>query len=115
MENVRKVENPLVKYSTLFQQLIKAGSDINAADSQGTTILHLACKDGNIEIVKYLLSQGASLTNIDEEGLDALLLAAECQDLEMVQILIEARADIHYLNVRESYTKQSPVTALQVK
>ena len=43
--------------------------DVNAADNYKNTALHIACEEGNPEVVKMLLNAGAdrSLQNRDEK------------------------------------------------
>ena len=40
-----------------IKQLLEAGADINEVDSEGHNGLHIACAEGNIESVKFLLEQ----------------------------------------------------------
>ena len=41
----------------LVKYLVKHGADINQPDRYGTTPIIIACKNGYIEVVKYLLNQ----------------------------------------------------------
>ena len=44
--------------------------------SEGRTILHLACHEGYIDLVKFLLNEGADTSEADEEGDTPLHYAA---------------------------------------
>lgn len=44
----------------LVQLLTDAGADLNMTDSRGYTALHFAVTEGNVEVVKKLLSSGAN-------------------------------------------------------
>jgi ankyrin repeat protein len=45
-----------------------AGDTVNFKNGLGLSSLHIACKEGNSEIVKYLLSKNASVFIKDDEG-----------------------------------------------
>ena len=55
--------------------LMKAGADINAADSQGRTAAHGAALWGMTEVVKFLHESGVDLTRKDSRGLTPLQTA----------------------------------------
>ena len=45
-----------------IKQLVEQGANLNEpSDYDGKTSLHIACGEGNVEIVKYLLLHGASV------------------------------------------------------
>ena len=48
-----------------ISNLLKAGANIDHRDSSGMTPLHLACRFGNISLVRLLLDQGADKTAKD--------------------------------------------------
>ena len=50
------------------QRLVLRGVDVNAADYDGRTPLHLAAADGRVETVKLLLSLGANQESLDRWG-----------------------------------------------
>jgi ankyrin repeat protein len=52
--------------------LLAAGTDINAANSQGQTALHGAAEKGSDQIVKFLAENGAKLDLKDKQGRTAL-------------------------------------------
>lgn len=47
--------------------LIDAGADVNAQENEGNTVLHWACRCGNIAFVKVLLEKGADINRRDDE------------------------------------------------
>jgi len=53
--------------------LIKSGADINATNSKGKSILHIAVQENaNVEIVRFLLKSGVNVNAVDLENRTAL-------------------------------------------
>ena len=67
----------------------------------GKTQLHLACKDGNIELVKELLNQGVEINKQDSDGLTALHIA---KNSEILNTLINAGANPNLQDYRSGFT-----------
>ncbi|KAH8547623.1 hypothetical protein BGW37DRAFT_470854 [Umbelopsis sp. PMI_123] len=68
--------------------LIKQEADVNLADRNGKTALHLAVKKGNVELVKKLLDGGA-ITKATYYSQDSPMdIAIENRNAEMVALLI---------------------------
>lgn len=81
--------------STL-KNLVVAGKadlakDINVADRDGWTALMLACKKGNIDVVKLLLENNAQTDVSDDamKGFSPLMLASDSGYVEIVKLLIQ--------------------------
>ena len=56
----------------IAQYLIENCIDINATNARGRSSLMIACKKGNDDIVRLLLSFGADISLIDKNGQNAL-------------------------------------------
>ncbi|MGH9384096.1 MAG: ankyrin repeat domain-containing protein [Vicinamibacterales bacterium] len=78
--------------------LLKAGSDVNAAQSDGMTALHLAAMHGDVEMTTMLLAAGANLRAMTRlGGYTPLHLAAQGGHLAAVRALLSAGANVDIL------------------
>ena len=71
------------------------GADINKGNSNGATPLYIACKNGYIEVVKYLVEHGVDINKKDINGATTLYIAYENGHIEVVKYLVEQGADIN--------------------
>ena len=73
---------------------LKQGADVNAAQGDGLTALHLAAQEGNLEIVKVLLGAKANVNAKSKIGeYTPLHLAASGAHLDVTLALLAAKAD----------------------
>jgi ankyrin repeat protein len=70
--------------------LVKAGADLNATDSKGSTALVYAAKSGQNEILQFLLSCPWSTAgcSLDITAAEALVVAAKEGHLDVLETLI---------------------------
>jgi ankyrin repeat protein len=86
--------------------MLAHGADINAHDRNGGTPLHEAVRQGNVELVRALVSRGADLHARTEQGaeggnlpvrrrsgLTPFLAAAQTGNVEMMRVLMALGAD----------------------
>ncbi|KAK4487261.1 hypothetical protein RD792_006137 [Penstemon davidsonii] len=59
----------------LLKEIARGGGDVTLPRSNGTTALHVAVCEDNIDIVKYLLKQGANIDTPNEDNWTARALA----------------------------------------
>jgi uncharacterized protein len=72
-----------------------AGMDVNApVGREGRSLLHYACRYGNLDIAKLLVENGAFVDAVDADGRTPLLLAAAYWQEECVWFLIQARSSL---------------------
>jgi len=77
----------------LAQYLIDRGADVNAANADGITPLHLA---GSAEMAALLLENGARLeTRSRSDDTPLLVLAGEPDREDAMEVLLEAGADVN--------------------
>ena len=53
---------------SIIEEIIVRGADVNYADKDGETVLHLACQNGHSEIVKILIDRGADVKQGSKNG-----------------------------------------------
>ena len=71
----------------------KADKDQPTTDD-GSTPLHIAIEEGNLDIVHLLVEAGASMDVPRSDGLAPLHMAAQKGHLEIVRLLVESGADM---------------------
>ncbi|GAA47164.1 ankyrin [Clonorchis sinensis] len=75
--------------------LLDSRVDIDVANSNGLTALHLAAKEAHTEVVRELLKRGANVHVATKKGNTALHVASLAGHLEIVKLLIEFGADVN--------------------
>ncbi|CAI9100218.1 OLC1v1037168C1 [Oldenlandia corymbosa var. corymbosa] len=73
----------------LLQEIVRLGGDVTVPKLNGSTALHVAVCEGNIDMVKFLLEQGADIDKVDEHGWTSRDLA-EQQGHEDIKALFES-------------------------
>lgn len=63
-------------------------------DHEGRTLLHVACRTGNVALVDYLLEQNVMVNPVDSSGNTPLLLAIQRDYLKIAEKLIEKGGDV---------------------
>jgi ankyrin repeat protein len=76
------------------REMLSAGQDVNALESDGSSALLWATYQEYPELVKLLLDAGADPNAANEFGITPLLQASRYGDAELIQALLDAGADI---------------------
>jgi ankyrin repeat protein len=71
------------------------GCDLQAAAADGTTLLHIAARAGDVKFVRFLLSQGMGASTPGKYGLPAL---GGVESEEVAMVLLEAGTDMSRMN-----------------
>ncbi|CAE7565407.1 Ankrd28 [Symbiodinium sp. CCMP2592] len=79
-------------------QHLQAGSDLNAADSDGWTAAHVAAYHGRVEVLKFLHQAGANLNVMTNYGATPAFMAANEWKAEALEALAKAGADLQKAN-----------------
>ena len=74
---------------------LSRGLEVDSCDANGNTLLGLAAKNGNGEVVATLLKARANPTLVNRYGEDPLLQAAYQGHLDVVKQLVRAGVDIN--------------------
>jgi hypothetical protein len=85
--------------ATQMQEMLESGASIDAKNEDGVTALHLAARNGHLEVVKLLLAANFNIEQTDNQEHTALLAAAHYRQPAIVRYLIE-----HGANVRQANT-----------
>lgn len=75
-------------------ELLQRGVDVDTADSSGNTLLSIAARNDNRQMLEMLLANKANTLNINKYGDSATMLAAIDGHLEAVKMLAAAGADL---------------------
>jgi ankyrin repeat protein len=77
------------------ERFIERGMDVNTADNNGTTLLMYAARNGNVELLEYLLKIKPNLLIKNRYGETSIMLAALQGHLDCVKTLAKAGAAIN--------------------
>jgi ankyrin repeat protein len=75
------------------------GSSINQKNIGGATALHIACREGEYEMVRILLDNKSNVNVSDNEGWTPLMRASLSKSYRIVDLLLKNNADIATKNV----------------
>lgn len=90
----------------------------NSCNAFGTTILHAACENHNVEGVKFLLSQEAEIDDYNEYGMSPLMSAFRIittEDSSNEIIFNDFKDTIDYLLINNAKAKSSSFRFIDVK
>uniref|UniRef100_A0A671KC46 Ankyrin-2-like n=1 Tax=Sinocyclocheilus anshuiensis TaxID=1608454 RepID=A0A671KC46_9TELE len=79
----------------LVLEYLKGGVDISTCNQNGLNALHLAAKEGHVDMVQELLGRGSSVDSATKKGNTALHIASLAGQGEVVKILVKRGADIN--------------------
>ena len=81
-------------YHDVIKALLKAGLSPNTRSSEGIPLVVIACTEGKLKILKYLMSKGADYFSIDDPPL--VFTACAAGQLDCLNYLMEKmKYDIH--------------------
>ncbi|NXX11326.1 PP16A phosphatase, partial [Podargus strigoides] len=77
-----------------IRQLLRTGADLDAPQSHGATLLHIAAANGYAEAAELLLEHRAGIDARDEDGWTPLHAAACWGQVQLVELLVAHGADL---------------------
>ena len=83
----------------ILQLFLDHNADVRVCDGEGYTPLHVAARNGLLELAQTLLERNADVNCQNNHGSTPLLLASEYGYLDVVRLLLDHNAD---LNLRDS-------------
>lgn len=73
--------------------LLRRGMDVNTADKEGTTLLMIAARTNNAELVRFLLDNRVNTQRRNRFGDTALMLASLHGHVETARLMLERKVD----------------------
>ena len=71
------------------QELLNAQASVDDVNIEGDTAMHVACRQGHVDIVNLLLTNGASLNVLNMQGLTCLETAAQAGSSEVALTMVK--------------------------
>lgn len=75
-------------------ELLRRGLDVNTTDPQGNTLLMIAARTGNLDLLDFLLRNRANRLRKNKYGDTALMLAVMGNHIDVARRLIETGAEV---------------------
>ncbi len=82
------------KVDSIIEEIDAKKVDINETDRSGASLVALAAKYGNVEMIQALLKRGADVDATDKVGRTPLMTAAQMKHPEAVQALLDSGASL---------------------
>ncbi|TMW69647.1 hypothetical protein Poli38472_001803 [Pythium oligandrum] len=95
MELLRAVQKGDVKQVERLLKRADVGKLLKATDCGGKTVLHVACSNGRLDVVKKLVAHGAALMAVDSNGETVLPVACEDAKANVVTFLLSQGLDVN--------------------
>ncbi|PIN18411.1 K+-channel ERG [Handroanthus impetiginosus] len=91
----------------LLKEIINLGGDVTLLNSLGTTALHTAISEDNVEIVKFLIEQGVDVDKPDVHGWTPRALA-DYQGIEEIVALLQTKPETNNQNTHQKSMSLAP-------
>ncbi|MEO6392587.1 MAG: ankyrin repeat domain-containing protein, partial [Pyrinomonadaceae bacterium] len=96
-------QQPLVRavqdeYTQQIAELLRRGVDVDQAEDDGTTALHVAVLRNREDIIRQLLKAGANPNALNERGENVLFLVNDKDDNDLIKFVLQIGADVNQVN-----------------
>lgn len=78
-----------------LKEAVREGKNLNIADENKNSLLHLVAKSNHVEMIKFLVKNGMKVDSINESGKSPLWIALANNKLEAAKALISLGANIN--------------------
>ncbi|XP_067661816.1 serine/threonine-protein phosphatase 6 regulatory ankyrin repeat subunit B-like [Haliotis asinina] len=90
-------------HKDVVELLVDKGADVSIVDETGDNILHCACRGGDVEVVKYILSQEmVDINSLGHRKKTPAMVAGQEGHMKVVELLAKLRADLSLSDVSGS-------------
>lgn len=76
---------------TILDLLLKYGADLNIKNRYNRTPLWMACRQGNMEVVLYLIEKGSNIHDLDSKGSNLLYVASDNEPINVLEYLLSLK------------------------
>lgn len=96
-------QQPLIRavqdeYTHQVMELLRRGADVDQAEDDGTTALHVAVLRNREDIIDQLLKAGANPNALNEHGENVLFLVNDKDDNDLIKFVLQIGADINQVD-----------------
>jgi ankyrin repeat protein len=101
---VMQYQQPLIRavqaeYTDQVASLLRRGADVNQAEDDGTTALHVAVLREREDIIETLLKAGANPNAVNDRGENVLFLVHNDDDNDLIEFVLKIGANIDQADV----------------
>ncbi len=99
LEQKDQIGRTLLVNAVLYQRketvkhLLERNVDVNVHVDKGATALHLAAKNGDVEIIKLLLDRGAEVDSLDMFGCTPIMRCSHLAPISAFELFLSYGAD----------------------
>ena len=86
----------------LLQEMVGNGADVNAADYDDRTPLHVAASEGHLEVCKLLVQSGSYVNIKDKHGHSPLFEAVNNGHIEVAEFLVQSQGVLQLKQYRSA-------------
>ena len=90
------------KGDEVLKVLIRNGADVNVVDDENSTSLHIALREGHVDVAKVLIRNGAEVNAVNENKMTALHFAAHIGHVDVMKVLIQNGVDVNAVDDEKS-------------